>query len=45
MSIDMQRPAATSAKFVTLTNGLRISSQRSSAFCGIAARTAASWPP
>ena len=45
ISIDMHRPAPISAKFVTVMNGLRISSQRSFAVCGMFARTAASSPP
>ena len=45
MSIDMQRPAPISAKFVTGMNAFRISSQRSWALLGMSARTPASWPP
>ena len=41
----MQRPAPISAKPVTVTNGLRISSQRSCALFPMSARTAASCPP
>ncbi len=45
ISIDMQRPAPISAKFVTGMNAFRISSHRSCALCGMSALTAASCPP